>query len=155
MHLSKALFYALICFFVSSAALAYEARVIKIADGDTLTVLRGREQIKVRLAEIDAPEKKQPFGTRARQSLADLCFGQVAEVMVDTTDRYGRSIARVKCQGQDASYHQIEAGLAWVYFKYSKNPRLMQSEGQARVARRGLWADKEPVPPWEWRKNRH
>jgi endonuclease YncB( thermonuclease family) len=134
------------------AAGAFEAKVVGIADGDTMTVLRDREQIRVRLARIDAPEKKQAFGERARQSLAALCFGRMAEVTPEKTDRYGRTVARVICQGEDVDQHQVRTGMAWVYRQYSKDGALLELEAQARAGRRGLWSDKEPVPPWEWRR---
>lgn len=137
------------------AAGAFEAKVVGIADGDTMTVLRGREQIRVRLARIDAPEKKQAFGERARQSLPALCFGRIAEVTPEKKDRYGRTVARVSCQGQDVDQHQVQTGMAWVYRQFSKDGALLALESQARAGRRGLWAKKEPVPPWEWRRSKN
>lgn len=134
-----------------TALYGHAAQVISIADGDTLTVLEGREQIRVRLANIDAPEKKQPFGQRSRQSLADLCFGKDAEVRPQSKDRYGRTVAVVICNGIEANREQVERGLAWVYVKYNKDPELPAVEVLARESRLGLWRDKEPVPPWEWR----
>lgn len=134
------------------AASAYEARVVAIQDGDTLTVLRGKQQVRIRLARIDAPERKQAFGTRARASLAALCFGRTAEVTPEKQDRYGRTVARVSCQGEDADRHQVRTGMAWVYRAYSKDGALLELEGQARTASAGLWADPEPVAPWAWRK---
>jgi endonuclease YncB( thermonuclease family) len=129
--------------------------VVAISDGDTLTARCGQpsayEQVKVRLAEIDAPEKAQPFGNRSRQSLADLCHQQQAEIHVVKRDRYGRSVARVSCQGQDASAHQVSTGMAWAFTKYLTDPRIAEQEGKARVLRAGLWRDEEQVPPWEWR----
>lgn len=129
--------------------------VVAISDGDTLTARCGQpgayEHVKVRLAEIDAPEKRQPFGNRSRQSLADLCHEQQAEIRVEKRDRYGRSVARVKCRGQDASSHQVAAGLAWAFTKYLTDPRISEQEVKARDVRAGLWRDEEQVPPWEWR----
>lgn len=137
---------------MSASAVAIFALVIGISDGDTLTVLRDHQQTKVRLAEIDAPEKKQPFGARAKQSLSDLCFGKQAEVTPQAKDRYGRTIARVSCDGNDASAHQVRTGMAWVYVKYAqKYSPLYSYQEEARAARRGLWADSSPIPPWEWR----
>lgn len=130
-------------------------KVISVADGDTLTVLDStHKQHKIRIAEIDAPEKAQPFGNRSKQSLAALCFQVVAEVRPEKTDRYGRTVGRVSCNGQDVSAHQISSGMAWVYVKYSTDASLLPLEQESRAARRGLWADVEPVPPWEWRKNK-
>lgn len=130
--------------------------VVGISDGDTLTARCGQpgayEQVKVRLAEIDAPEKKQPFGERSRQNLASLCFQKSAEIRQSAKDRYGRTVARVTCAGQDANAAQVGAGLAWAYTKYLTDPAISQLEQRARAAHRGLWADTEPVAPWEWRR---
>jgi micrococcal nuclease len=132
-------------------AAAFFASVIGISDGDTLTVLHERQPIKIRIAEIDAPEKKQPFGSRSKQALSDLCFGKKAEVFPEKTDRWGRTIARVKCEGQDASAHQVQAGMAWVYARYATDRSLYLLQDMARSGRRGLWVDAEPVAPWAWR----
>ena len=130
-----------------------EGRVVGIADGDTLTILVERQQIKVRLAEIDAPESKQPFGNRSRQSLAAVCFQKPASVNTVSKDRYGRTVGYVVCAGTDAQSHQVSTGMAWIYDRYS-NPSspLYALQSAAKAARAGLWADKEPIPPWEWRR---
>ena len=130
--------------------------VVGISDGDTLTARCGQpgayEQIKVRLAEIDAPEKRQPFGQRSRQHLADLCFEKQAEIRPTARDRYGRTVARVTCAGQDVNAAQVRDGMAWAYTKYLTDAGIAKLEQGARAAHRGLWADKEPVAPWEWRR---
>lgn len=130
---------------------AFIAYVIGVTDGDTLTVLHNNKPVKIRLAEIDAPEKKQPFGMRSKQSLSDLCFNARAEVKPSATDRYARTVARVSCAGKDASAAQLQAGMAWVYVKYSTDKSLLAIQEEARVAHRGLWSEPAPVPPWEWR----
>ena len=112
--------------------------VVGIADGDTLTVLNhGKQQIKIRLAEIDAPEKRQAFGTRSKQSLSDLCFGKQAEVMSQVKDRYRRTVAHVKCAGVDANTEQVKRGMTWAYTRYVKDHNLhvlQRSEGsEARL----------------------
>lgn len=129
-----------------------EGKIVGITDGDTLTVLRDLEQIKVRLAEIDTPEKAQPFGQRAKQSLSDMCFGRQARIEDKGYDRYGRTIGRVWCAGVDANAQQVQRGMAWVYDKYVHDRSLYALQDDARAARRGLWADADPVRPWEWRK---
>jgi len=127
--------------------------VVAIADGDTLTVLcEGNQQIKIRLAEIDAPEKSQPFGNRSKQSLADMCFKKQAEIKPQTKDRYGRTVARVVCDGTDANAEQVKHGMAWVYDKYVQDKSLYALQDTARDSKLGLWADKNPIPPWEYRK---
>lgn len=134
-------------------AAAFIASVIGISDGDTLTIQIDREPVRVRIAEIDAPEKKQPFGTRSKQTLVELCFGKLAEVTPQTKDRYGRTVARVSCNGQDVSEHQLKNGMAWVFDRYVTDRSLYGIQDDARQARQGLWSDENPVPPWEWRKH--
>ena len=127
--------------------------VVSVHDGDTLTVLVEKHQIKVRLAEIDAPELHQAFGNRSRQSLADLCFHESAKVELIGRDRYKRAVGKVQCASVDAGAHQVATGMAWVFDRYSKpSSPLYPLQDGAKTARRGLWADDEPVPPWEWRQ---
>ena len=130
-------------------------QVTRIVDGDTLTVLVNRRQVKVRLIDIDAPEKKQAFGTRSRQSLSEICGGKTAQVDDRGRDRYGRTLGQVTCAGVNANAEQVRRGMAWVYVKYApKDSPLYAIEADARLHRRGLWQDTKRVPPWEWRTNR-
>lgn len=126
-------------------------KVIGISDGDTLTVLVERQQVKVRLVEIDAPEKGQAFGNRSKQSLSDLCFDRTATLADKGKDRYGRTLAQVYCDGIDANAEQVRRGMAWVYDRYVTDRGLYLIQEEAKAAKRGLWADTEPMPPWEWR----
>lgn len=136
-----------------SAAAVIAGLVIAVADGDTLTLLDDDlRQIKVRLAEIDAPEKKQAFGTRARESLGDLCHERHAVVRVTDRDRWGRAVGRVTCDGADANAAQVSRGMAWVYERYARDKTLYRLQDEARAAGRGLWADRHPVAPWDWRR---
>lgn len=128
-------------------------QVVKIADGDTLTIVNAeRRQIRVRLAEIDAPESHQPFGARSKQSLSELCFGKVAEIKDNGRDRYGRTIGNIRCGGIDVNAEQVRRGMAWVYDRYVKDRSLYTLQMEARAAHRGLWNDPNPIPPWEWRR---
>lgn len=130
----------------------FSAKVISVADGDTITVLRDHEQVKIRLSDIDAPEKAQAFGNKSKQSLSELCFDKTATLADKEKDRYGRTLASVTCDGIDANAEQVRQGMAWVYRKYApKDSLLYVLEDEAKAAKRGLWADPEPVPPWEWR----
>lgn len=139
----------------TAAAETIEGKIVGVADGDTITVLTAeRRQVHVRLAEIDAPEKRQPFGVRSKQSLAGMCFGRPAIVNGNGRDRYGRTIGRVMCAGIDANSEQVRRGVAWVYDRYVTDRSLYALQDDARSSRRGLWADQSPVPPWEWRKAR-
>ena len=132
--------------------------VVGIADGDTLTARceaqadQPTQTLKIRLAEIDAPEKGQAFGNRSKQRLSDVCFQKQAIVKPQARDRYGRTVARVICDGADANAEQVRAGMAWVFDRYVTDRGLYAVQDEARAARRGLWADREPVAPWEWRK---
>jgi micrococcal nuclease len=129
--------------------------VVGVSDGDTLTLLTPeKQQVKVRLAEIDAPEKSQPFGQRSKQSLSALCYDKQAQLRIVDMDRYGRAVARVTCDGTDANASQVKAGMAHVYPKYAKDPALFALQDEARAAKRGLWADPAPIPPWEFRKKK-
>ena len=129
--------------------------VISIADGDTLTLLTAdKERVKVRLAEIDTPEKKQPYGQRAKQELASLTFNQTARVRVIDTDRYGRVVGRVVVDDLDVNAELVRRGAAWVYRDYLQRTDLLPLEAEARHLRKGLWAlpESERMPPWQWRK---
>ena len=131
--------------------------IVGISDGDTLKARCGEpgayEQITIRLAEIDAPEKRQAFGQRSKEALSALCFGSQAAIRPVKLDRYGRTVARVECHGQDASSEQVRKGMAWRFVRYSKDMRFQLLEDAAKEASLGLWADPEPLPPWDWRKN--
>jgi endonuclease YncB( thermonuclease family) len=145
----------MLCGFAPSASTAeiQRGRVVSIADGDTLTLLAERRQIKVRLADIDAPERRQAYGTRSRQSLAQLCHGKAAELEARAWDRYGRAVGRVTCAGTDANADQVARGMAWVFDRYAaRDSPLYALQRDARAGQRGLWADPLPMPPWEFRR---
>lgn len=129
--------------------------VVGVSDGDTLTVYDRSKNgaFRVRLAEIDAPEKAQPFGQRAKQALSGLCYRKEARVETTQKDRYGRVIGHVWCNGVNANKEMVKQGMAWVYRHYAKDEHLVLLEEAARHARIGLWRDNNPMPPWEWRKN--
>ena len=131
---------------------AVDWRVVGVSDGDTLTALdAANAQHKVRLQGIDAPESGQPFGTQARDRLAELTLRRTVRVILGGRDRYGRDLASVAVDGRDVARDMVAAGLAWQYDRYDSSPELARAEQEARAARRGLWADAAPVPPWEWR----
>lgn len=147
---------ALLLIFPSALAIAGQTcEVVGVADGDTITALcQGNERLKIRLAEIDAPEKAQPFGMRSKQSLSDLCFGKQVEIAKQARDRYGRTVARIQCDGTDANAEQVRRGMAWVYDKYVKDHSLYQLQDKAKAEHIGLWVDSSPTQPWAWRKAR-
>jgi micrococcal nuclease len=142
-------------------------KVIAVSDGDTITVLApGNRPTKVRLAGIDAPERNQPFGQKSRQHLADLVFGKEVRVSVVDKDRYGRVVGIVYVpkpipNGEiiiDVDLAQIESGHAWAYRDYLKGlpagkaGRYVAAERDAKEKKQGLWTDKNPEPPWQYRK---
>jgi len=128
-------------------------KVVKIADGDTLTILDGANtQHRIRLAGIDAPEKGQPFGTKSREALAGKVFSETVRVEVIDVDRYHREVGRIYLGERFINMEMVRDGFAWSYPQYNKPGEFMAAEADAREHRRGLWADPNPVPPWEWRK---
>jgi len=134
--------------------LSHAHQVISIADGDTLTLLVDQKPLRIRLANVDAPEKNQPFGQRSKQSLSNLCWGKNAEYVTQAIDRYKRTVALVYCDGTLVNKSQVAAGMAWVYPKYNKDSNLPNIEKVARLTGLGLWSDMAPVPPWEWRRDK-
>lgn len=129
-------------------------RVVGVSDGDTLTVLQERRPVKIRLAFVDSPESRQDFGKRAKQSLSDMCYRKDALLKIISTDRYGRTVALVSCAGINVNRAQVERGLAWVYKQYNKDPSLPALQAAALAKRRGLWAQSNPVAPWDFRRAR-
>jgi endonuclease YncB( thermonuclease family) len=128
-------------------------QVVKIADGDTLTVLdESKTQHKIRLAGIDAPEKGQAFGTKARENLAAKVFRQTVRIEVIDVDRYRREVGRIFLVDRFINMEMVSDGFAWRYVQYDKPGEFTAAQADAREHRRGLWTDSNPEPPWEWRK---
>jgi len=128
-------------------------KVVSIADGDTITVLdTDKKQHKVRLNGIDAPEKKQAYGAKSKARLGELVAGKDVVVEWKEKDTYGRTLGKVTQSGLDVNLQMVNEGLAWHYRKYSKSIELARTEAEAKAAKKGLWADPNPVPPWEFRK---
>ena len=142
----------------AAASEVLTGRVVAIADGDTLTVLDDRkQQHRIRLDGIDAPEARQPFGDRSRQSLRDLAHGRDAEADCPKVDKYKRLVCRVTVGEVDVGLEQIKRGMAWHFKRYEAEQRpedlraYGDAEVEARAERRGLWRDPAPVAPWDWR----
>lgn len=130
-------------------------KVVAIADGDTLTLLAvNDQQVRVRLAEVDTPERGQPYANRSRQALAELVFGKSVRVLVVDTDRYGRTVGRVWVGEMDVAGELVRSGAAWVYRRYATHDNLYSLEEIARKQGRGLWGlpESQRIPPWEWRE---
>jgi len=151
--------YIAISFSVEAEVLS--GRVVHIADGDTITILDNTNtQHKIRLSGIDAPERKQAFGERSRQALADAVAGQKVVIDWSKRDRYERIVGKVLVNGKDANWQQVRNGMAWHYKKYENEQDVKdrsdyaQAEHLAQQDKIGLWSDKEQVAPWTWRKTR-
>jgi len=145
-------------------------RVVRVADGDSITVLDSANvQHKARLAGIDAPESAQAFGGRSKENLSQLVFGKAVRADCPKRDRYGRQVCRIwaapadcpTCgQTLDVALAQLTVGLAWHYKSYENEQTLEErgrysfAEDEARARRAGLWHDRQPTPPWQWRKRR-
>jgi endonuclease YncB( thermonuclease family) len=127
--------------------------VVSIADGDTQTLLDdSKTQHKIRLAGIDAPEKGQAFGTKARENLAAKVFRQKVRIEVIDVDRYRREVGRIFLGDRFINMEMVRDGFAWRYVQYDKPGEFTNAEDEARARRRGLWAEPNPTPPWEWRR---
>jgi len=130
----------------------FTAKVIEVLDGDTVLIVRPSGLLKVRLAEIDAPEKAQAFGTDSTQSLTGMVMGKQVKFTSQTMDQYGRMVAHLSISGLDVNAEQIRRGMAWEYSNYHSNKALIALQNEAKQAPRGLWVQSDPMPPWEWRK---
>jgi endonuclease YncB( thermonuclease family) len=135
----------------AARAETFEASVVGVPDGDSITVMHERQRVKVRLAGIDAPERRQRFGSESRKALARLCRNRKALVTWTQKDDYQRLLGRVSCAGTDANAEQVRHGMAWVRYK-QQHPELSGLQDAAQRERRGLWTQQAPTPPWDWRR---
>ncbi len=149
---------SLLCLCWSAFAETLTGKVVGVHDGDTCTVLDANHtEHKIRLNGVDAPELGQAFGQASKRNLSDLVFGKTVNVETGKTDRYGRLVGTVLLDGKDVNFAQLRAGLAWYFKKYERDVAAdrrqpyADAEREARQARRGLWADPNPQPPWEYR----
>jgi micrococcal nuclease len=134
---------------------SFAGEVVGVSDGDTVDVMRAGAAVRIRLYGIDAPEKAQAFGRRAKEFTSDLAFRKVVAVCVMDRDQYGRLVADLTLpNGRSLNRELVAAGLAWWYRRYSSDQSFGVLEQEARAAQRGLWADRTPTPPWNWRKER-
>ena len=144
----------LIMFPLLLSAQVLKGRAVGITDGDTFTLLvNGNEQVKIRIDGIDAPEKKQDFGNRAKEYLSGMIWGKELTVTVTKKDKWKRSIGKVSTpEIKDVGLEMIKAGLAWQYRDYNKDESYAEAERLARESKKGLWLDKNPIRPQDFRK---
>lgn len=155
MNRAAVLLTAFLCIGQASAQTMFRGDVVRILDGDTVEVLDADKQThRVRLANIDAPERRQAFGEVSRQALATLAYRQQVEVLDQGGDPYGRRIGVLTLNGRNLNAAMVTQGMAWVYTRYNTDRTLPALEKSARAGRIGLWADKNPTPPWDFRHAR-
>lgn len=144
----------LVGFALPAQAESLFGRVTAVTDGDTISVLVDNRPVKVRLAEIDTPERSQPWGSRAKKALSGKVFGKQVRLVVVDRDRYGRIVAHVYREDRPINREMVAEGHAWAYRQYLRDESLLEVEQTARSQQRGLWAlaESERVPPWQWRK---
>lgn len=137
---------------LATSSLSLAEKVKSVEDGNTLTIVLDDQPVLLRLAHIDAPEKKQAYGEVSRKALADLCLGKNAVLRDKQLDYSGTLVAVVQCDGSEANRLQVERGLAWVDPKHNNDLSLPALEAMARRDRRGLWSEDDPIPPWKFRR---
>lgn len=137
---------------LSHRAEACVGKVVGVVDGDTIKVICEGIETRVRLSQIDTPERGQPFGNKAKDVLSNLVFNRTVRLEIVGTDRHGRAVATVWLGDIDANREMVRMGFAWAYRQYLKDPTLIEVEAEAKSSRSGLWADPNPIPPWEFRR---
>ena len=151
---------AILCSFYifNVSAETINAKVIRVLDGDTIdvvtlpaNVLTYESPIRIRFANIDAPEKSQAYGMQSRSVLAAAIEDKRVDIDITAHDKYGRAIGTVILNGQNINRYMVESGSAWVYRQYCRDKAMYAYELKARYSKKGLWAESKPVPPWEYR----
>ncbi len=140
---------------ITTPATASGDKVIAVKDGDTIDLLQGGQTVKVRLYGVDSPEKNQDYGQKAKDFTSQLAFGKQVRLIAHNKDRYGRTVGTIILpDGRNLNEELVRNGYAWHYKEYSKDKNLENLEADARRFKRGLWQDKNPVAPWDFRKNK-
>lgn len=149
------LFVFLFIFLGVTPVFSFSGKLVKVLDGDTVEVLHNGRAERIRLNGIDTPEKGQPFGNKAKQFVLNIAAGETVKVHATDQDRYGRTIGEIILPGdQSLNRLLVKEGYAWWYRQYSNDRSLGKLEKLAQAEGKGLWADADPVPPWEWRKGK-
>ena len=174
MKINKLLWVSLAVGIISTSLYSKElkGKVVNIADGDTVTIVvvddsiksrflqplssqpSSKKQYRIRLNDIDAPESKQAFGNKSKDNLKNYIYQKDVVVKYETKDRYGRILGTIYYQNKDINLKQVEDGYAWVYRQYSNKQNYIKAEKEARDNKKGLWSDKNPTEPWEFRKQK-
>ena len=153
MQYLKILFLLILPFTVS--AQIYTGKIISVKDGDSFELLtEENEIIEIRLAHVDTPEKKQPYGKAAKIFAANLVWGHIVTATQTDTDRYKRKICLVEANGRILNLELVRAGLAWHFKKYSEDRRYARAEKVAKARKVGLWKQSNPIAPWDARKRK-
>ena len=137
---------------VSNAEYLESLKIKRVVDGDTVHVFYQDEVYKIRLTEIDAPERDQPYGSNSTEYLKSLLKEGMVDVDISGTDRYGRKLGRLYWRGMDINRELVSAGYAWVYDQYVTDNSFYENQSEARNSKKGLWEDQNPLEPWNWRK---
>lgn len=128
-------------------------KVISVSDGDTITIFKDNTQYKIRLNGIDCPEKSQAYGAKAKEFTSELCYGKTVTAIIKEKDRYSRYVAEIILENGDSLNQElVKNGLAWHYKQYSNDSVLSELEKAAKSQKIGLWAEENPLPPWEYRR---
>jgi endonuclease YncB( thermonuclease family) len=132
---------------------AFALEITYFYDGDTVKIDDHGKAYKLRITDIDAPERTQTYGLKSRRALMQLCKSAKVQVQLLGVDKYQRKLGKLECNHQDVSFYMLENGHAWFYEQYSSDSALELAELEARNHKRGLWQSRNPTPPWVWRKN--
>lgn len=150
------LFISFLCFVGVLRGEEFSGKVVGVMDGDTIKVMHDGKAEKIRLYGVDAPEKAQAFGQKAKKFTSEMVFGKEVKVVVVDTDRYGRTVGKVFLEdGRMLNHELVKNGFAWWYQRYAKNDvDLQRFEKEAKDSKKGLWTEETPTPPWEWRRKK-
>jgi micrococcal nuclease len=151
-HLKRFLTALAATYLLACSASVYSAEITYFYDGDTVKINDSGREYKLRLSDIDAPERNQDYGKKARRALMQFCKNAAIEVQLSGVDKYHRNLGKLNCNKQDASLYMVKNGHAWFYQHYSNDSELALAEQAARDQQLGLWASKNPIQPWTWRK---
>lgn len=151
--MKKTFIFQVLFIFISFFSFSQTGKVIAVKDGDTVVILdKENKQHTIRVADIDCPEKNQPYGKKAKWFTSDQIFGKTITIKKKNLDRYGRTVGYILYENKNLSLELLKAGLAWHYKYYSNDVEMAKLERKAKEAKTGLWQDSNPIQPYHWRK---